>query len=213
MLKIETLVLGAVQTNTYLVCDTQTGQTVVIDPAWDGEVIVSLAQRKGWIIREIWLTHAHFDHLGGVASIIKNYPSPLPVALHPDDLSLWRMEGGAPLFGMSIDVGPEPEMKLTHGQKLPLGEHWFEVRHTPGHTQGHVVFYSEAEQVVFCGDLLFESGIGRTDLPGGNYQTLIASIHEHILSLPDDTRLLSGHGAETTVGRERNDNPFLNGYY
>jgi hydroxyacylglutathione hydrolase len=110
---------------------------------------------------------------------------------------------------MQIDPGPEPTMHLSHGQKLPLGDRLFEVRHTPGHTPGHVVFYCGSEKVVFCGDVIFWGGIGRTDLPGGDYDTLMHSIQSQILSLPNDTRLLSGHGGETTVGYERRENPFL----
>ncbi len=100
-------------------------------------------------------------------------------------------------------------MELAGGQLLELGENKFEVRHTPGHTTGHVVFYCQSEKLVFCGDLIFAGSVGRTDLPGGSYDTLIRSIRTHILSLPDETRLLSGHGPETTVGEERATNPFL----
>jgi hydroxyacylglutathione hydrolase len=110
---------------------------------------------------------------------------------------------------MHIPPSPEPSISLKHGQLLTLGTQTFEVRHCPGHTPGHVVFYCAAEKVMFCGDVIFWGGIGRTDLPGGDYATLIGSIRTHILSLPNNTRLLSGHGGETTVGVERLDNPFL----
>jgi glyoxylase-like metal-dependent hydrolase (beta-lactamase superfamily II) len=119
------------------------------------------------------------------------------------------MQGGAPLFGMRIDPGPEPTIDLRHGQTLYLGSNQLEVRHAPGHTRGHVMFYCEADQVLFCGDVIFQGSIGRTDLPGGDYETLIASIHSQVLTLPDHTRLLSGHGPTTTVGDERRFNPFL----
>jgi hydroxyacylglutathione hydrolase len=110
---------------------------------------------------------------------------------------------------MHIDPGPEPTIDLKHGQILRLGGNQFEVRHAPGHTQGHVMFYCPAEIVLFCGDVIFEGSIGRTDLPGGDFDTLISSIRSQILSLPDNTRLLSGHGPETTVGMERRSNPYL----
>jgi len=119
------------------------------------------------------------------------------------------MQGGAPLFGMKIDPGPEPTVDLQHGQLLNLGEFQFEVRHTPGHTPGHVVFYCSQEAVVFCGDVIFQGSIGRTDLPGGDFSTLMNSINSEILALPDETRLLTGHGPETSVGIERQYNPFL----
>lgn len=210
MLTILTLPLGPLQTNSYLIADPDTGEAAVIDPAWDGGRIAQEASRRGWHILSIWLTHAHFDHLGGSAELADATEPPPPVALHPADYPLWRNQGGAPLFGFRIDPGPEPTIDLTHGQLLHLGNNLLEVRHTPGHTPGHVVFYSSTSSVVFCGDLIFQGSIGRTDLPGGDYEGLIQSIRTQILPLPDETRLLSGHGPETTVGVERIYNPFLN---
>lgn len=209
MLSIVSFVLGPVQTNSYLVADAGTGEAAVIDPAAEGDVILKEAGRRGWRIGNIWLTHAHFDHIGGVAAVADGSSPPPPVALHPEDYWLWRNEGGAPLFGIRMDPGPEPTIDLAHGQILRLGEVKFEVRHTPGHTRGHVIFCCHSEKVVFCGDLIFQGSIGRTDLPGGDYDTLIGSIRDQILTLPDETRLLSGHGPETTVSMERAYNPFL----
>lgn len=211
MLEIVNFTLGPVMTNAYLVADPGSGEAVVIDPADDGEVIVAEAEQHGWRIGSIWLTHAHFDHLAGAGGVADRVNPPPPVALHPDDYSLWRMQGGAPLFGMKIDPGPEPTVDLYHGQILMLGENTIEVRHAPGHTRGHVIFICIAEKVAFCGDVIFQGSIGRTDLPGGDYQILMDSIQKQILSLPDDTRLFSGHGPVTTVGRERIWNPFLVG--
>ena len=209
MLEIIPLVLGPVATNAYLVGDPQTRTAVVIDPAWDGELILAEAQRRAWRIEQIWLTHAHFDHIGGLAALVRGISPPPPIALHPADLSLYSIQGGAMMFGMKIDPAPEPTIRLKAGQKLTLNNRTFEVRHCPGHTPGHVVFYCVAEKVMFCGDVIFWGSIGRTDLPGGDYDTLIQSIRTHILSLPEDTRLLSGHGGETTVGWEKRENPFL----
>jgi glyoxylase-like metal-dependent hydrolase (beta-lactamase superfamily II) len=211
MLEIVNFTLGPVMTNAYLVADPGSGEAVVIDPADDGDVIVAEAEQHGWRIGSIWLTHAHFDHLAGAGGVADRVNPPPPVALHPDDYSLWRMQGGAPLFGMKIDPGPEPMVDLYHNQILMLGENTIEVRHAPGHTRGHVIFTCIAEKVAFCGDVIFQGSIGRTDLPGGDYQTLMDSIQKQILSLPDDTRLFSGHGPVTTVGRERIWNPFLVG--
>ena len=209
MLSIVTFVLGPVQTNAYLVADDSTGEAAVIDPAAEGNLILEEAVRRDWRIANIWLTHAHFDHLAGAAAIADGCNPAPPVAMHPDDYWLWRNEGGAPFFGMRIDPGPEPTIDLKHGQILHLGDLELEVRHTPGHSPGHVVFYCASERVVFCGDVIFQGSIGRTDLPGGDYQTLLNSIHTQILSLPDETRLLSGNGLATTVGQERIYNPFL----
>jgi glyoxylase-like metal-dependent hydrolase (beta-lactamase superfamily II) len=209
MLKIISFTLGPIQTNGYLIADPETREAAVIDPGWDGHKIVAEAKSRDFRIVSIWLTHAHFDHLGGSAAVADATSPPPPVALHPADYPLWRHQGGASLFGFKIDPGPEPTVDLSHGQILHLGGGLLEVRHTPGHTPGHVVFYCPTETVVFCGDLIFQGSIGRTDLPGGNYETLIDSIRTQILPLPDHTRLLSGHGPETTVGLERVDNPFL----
>jgi hydroxyacylglutathione hydrolase len=209
MLSIVTFVQGPAMTNAYLVADPETGEAAVIDPAWDGKAIVSEAGERGWRIGHIWLTHAHFDHLGGAGSVSDLSSPPPPVALHPEDYPLWRAQGGAPFFGIRIDPGPEPTIDLRHGQILRLGSNQLEVRHAPGHTRGHVIFYCQAEGLAFCGDVIFKGSIGRTDLPGGDYQTLMESIQSQVLSLPHETRLLSGHGPETTVGEEKEYNPFL----
>jgi hydroxyacylglutathione hydrolase len=210
MLVIKEYILGPVQTNTYLLADPEICEAVIIDPAWDGDLLVDEAEKLGWRITNIWLTHAHFDHLGGVGRVADRINPPPPIAMHPEDHGLWMLQGGAPLFGMHVDPGPEPSVALHHGQMLYLGSNQFEVRHTPGHTPGHVVFYCANQEVVFCGDTIFDGSIGRTDLPGGDYDTLINSIRTQIFSLPDGTRLLSGHGLETTVGEQRKENPFFN---
>jgi glyoxylase-like metal-dependent hydrolase (beta-lactamase superfamily II) len=209
MLEIISFTLGPVQTNTYLVADPDTKDAAVIDPAWDGKLILSEAQRRGWRIAHLWYTHAHFDHIGGAAEIADAL-NPLPlVALHPDDHVLWRAGGGGALFGFKIDPGPEPSIDFTQGQILRLGNTQFEVRYTPGHTPGHCVFYCAEAKVCFSGDLIFAGSVGRTDLPGGNWETLEKSIREQIYTLPDETILLSGHGPETTVRDEKQFNPFV----
>lgn len=209
MLEILTLILGPVETNSYIVADTASCEAVVIDPAWDGQLIAAEARQRGWSLTAIWLTHAHFDHIAGAAGLAEQIQPPPLVALHPADLPLWQAQGGAPFFGMRIDPGPRPSISLAHGQLLQVGGYSFEVRHAPGHTPGHVVFYCAAQQIAFCGDVIFMDAIGRTDLPGGSYQGLMNSIQTQILTLPDHTRLLSGHGPQTTVGQERLENPFL----
>jgi hydroxyacylglutathione hydrolase len=211
-LEIVTLILGPAQTNAYLVADPETRDAAVIDPAWDGKLILAEAQSRGWRIAHLWYTHAHFDHIGGAAEIADASEGPLPiVALHPDDHVLWRAAGGGPLFGFNIDPGPEPTIDLYQNQILRLGNVQFEIRFTPGHTMGHCVFYVADQKICFCGDLIFQNSVGRTDLPGGDWDTLVNSIKAQIFTLPDETRLLSGHGPITTVGQEKQFNPFVGG--
>lgn len=156
----------------------------------------------------ILLTHAHIDHIEGVAKLARHTSA--PVYLHPDDRRLYDNAGlQAIQFGMTIDLLPPIDQKLAHGQRLKFGSLVFDVRHTPGHAPGHVIFYAERPAAAFVGDVVFQGSIGRTDLPGGNFQDLMRSIRQQVLSLPDATRLYSGHGPPTTVGAERVNNPFL----
>ena len=211
MLEIVSFTLGPAQTNAYLVADSETSEAAVIDPAWDGHVILEAAQQRGWRIGHLWYTHAHFDHIGG-AGALADALNPLPlVALHPNDHVLWRAGGGGAFFGFNIDPGPEPTIDFTHGQILKLGSVEFEIRFTPGHTPGHCILYVPSANICFCGDLIFAGSVGRTDLPGGDWNTLEKSIREQIFTLPDETQLLSGHGPQTTVGEERRNNPYVGG--
>lgn len=211
MLEIVSFTLGPAQTNAYLVADSETREAAVIDPTWDGHVILDAAQKHDWRIGHLWYTHAHFDHIGG-AGAIADALNPLPlVALHPNDHVLWRAGGGGAFFGFDIDPGPEPTIDFTHGQILRLGNVEFEVRFTPGHTPGHCILYVASAGICFCGDLIFAGSVGRTDLPGGNWEKLEESIKTQVFTMPDETRLLSGHGPETTVGEEKRSNPFVGG--
>lgn len=211
MLEIVLFTLGPAQTNAYLVADADTGDAAVIDPAWDGHIILEAAKKRGWRIAHLWYTHAHFDHIGG-AGAIADALNPLPlVALHPNDHVLWRAGGGGAMFGFDIDPGPEPTIDFYDGQILKLGSVEFEVRFTPGHTTGHCILYVPLAGVCFCGDLIFAGSVGRTDFPGGSWEQLEASIREQVYTLPSETRLLSGHGPETTVGEQKQSNPFVPG--
>jgi hydroxyacylglutathione hydrolase len=211
MLEIVSFTLGPAQTNAYLVADSETKDSAVIDPAWDGHVILEAAQKRSWRIAHLWYTHAHFDHIGG-AGAIADALNPLPlVALHPNDHVLWRAGGGGAFFGFDIDPGPEPTIDFYQGQIMRLGSVEFEVRFTPGHTPGHCVLYVASSGICFCGDVIFAGSVGRTDLPGASWEQLEHSIKTQIFTLPDETRLLSGHGPETTVGEEKQSNPFVGG--
>ena len=204
---VETLLVGPVQTNCYLVGCEQTRQAVLIDPGWDAELLLQSAKALGLTIQLILITHAHFDHIGAVADVVD--ATGARVALHPLDLDWLRLNGGADIFGFKIRSVPTPTIELAHGQRIEVGTLSFETRHAPGHTQGHVVFVEARQRAVFVGDVLFQGGIGRTDLPGGDYGTLIKSIRAQLLTLPDDTKVYAGHGPPTTIGIERETNPFL----
>jgi glyoxylase-like metal-dependent hydrolase (beta-lactamase superfamily II) len=204
VLEIVTLVLGPVQTNAYIMADPEI-KSRTIDPAWDGELILAEAQRHGWRVTAIWLTHAHFDHFGGAAALADGCSPMPPVALHPLDYPSPHIR----CLYLACVSTPVLSPHALARYAPHLGGNLLEVRHTPGHTPGHVLFYCAAEKLAICGDVIFQDSIGRTDLPGGSYETLLESIHQQVLSLPDDTHLFSGHGPVTTVGDERQTNPFL----
>jgi hydroxyacylglutathione hydrolase len=209
MLEIVPLMLGPVATNTYLIADSDMGEAAVIDPAWDGQLIAAEAKQRKWRIGQLWITHAHFDHIGGSGDLARVLDTPPIIALHPNDRSLWDSQGGAALLGLTLPATPEPTLNLFHGMDLHLGRTVVKVLHTPGHTPGHCIFYCADAGVCFCGDLIFLKSVGRTDLPGGDWESLLTSIRSQVFSLPDETRLLSGHGPETTVGQEKRGNPFV----
>ena len=206
------LTLGPLPNNVYLLGDADSGDAVVIDPSYDSRFIFTRLTERGWTLKAIWLTHGHFDHIAGAAEISAAFEPPLPVGLHPEGLDWYRKEGGAGMFGMSIKQPPEPAVLYSDGMRLSLqegGEPVVEVRHAPGHSPGHVMFYCEALGVLFCGDVIFRQGIGRTDLNGGDLEVLLHSIREQVLTLPGDTVLLPGHGPESTVAYEQSNNPYL----
>ncbi len=207
------LVLGPLQNNVYLLGDEGAGDAVIIDPSFEVDEALAEAVRQGWTLRQVWLTHAHFDHLAGAAQASAAFEPPLPVGLHPLDEVLMQQQGGASVYGFEIEPIPTPSINFSDGQLLSLGNAStrpiVEVRHAPGHSPGSVMFYCEALGVIFCGDVIFREGIGRTDLPGGSYETLIKSIQAKVLSLPESTTLLPGHGPESSVAYEKSNNPYL----
>lgn len=204
-----TYVLGPLENNSYAFFDPETREVVVIDPSFDSDVILADLSHRDLHLVGVLLTHAHFDHIAGVTDIINSSTPVIPVGLHPEDLDLYQQGGGAKNFGFPFEPGPAPETLFTHQQQIQVGSYSLQVLHTPGHTKGHVVFYCQEASVVFCGDLIFAGSVGRTDLPGGSHRQLMQSIRTHILALPPETRLLSGHGLETTVAVEIQSNPFL----
>jgi glyoxylase-like metal-dependent hydrolase (beta-lactamase superfamily II) len=178
----------------------------VVDPGEEWERILGEARRRNWRITGIWLTHAHVDHIVGVAGV--RAATGALIHLHPADRPLYdALPEQARSFGIPAGPPPAPDRDLTPGSSVLIGSIPFEVRHTPGHSAGGVSLVGPG--IVLTGDALFAGSIGRTDLPGGDYDRLVTAIHRELLSLPDETIVYSGHGPETTIGEERAGNPFL----
>lgn len=209
MLTIHTLILGPIENNTIIVADDSTGEAVVVDPSFELEPILDLLEENEYRLRMILLTHAHFDHSVNTLPLSNHYNPPIPIALHPADQFLWENGGGAELFGVNFKPPRNPDIHLYHGQKIAIGHEEIEVRQTPGHTPGSVVFILHSNQSVLTGDLIFFHGVGRTDLPGGDSRALTRSIQTQILSLPQAYHLIPGHGPDTTIAEEAKHNPSL----
>jgi glyoxylase-like metal-dependent hydrolase (beta-lactamase superfamily II) len=194
--------------NCYLVAPKASTEAAIVDPGEEVDRFLERARRESFTIGAIWLTHAHVDHVLGVAAVQE--ATGAPIYLHPADRPLYdRAAEQAELFGIRARRPPPPDRELAHGDTLSLGEERFRVRHTPGHSAGSVCLVGDG--LAFVGDVLFQGSIGRTDLPGGNHERLLRSIQEELLVLPDDTLIYSGHGPVTTIGAERRTNPFLVG--
>ena len=211
---IDSDVLWAVSTNCYVVAPEPGGPAVIIDAPPDVDGVVELLARHRLVPVALLVTHGHVDHAGGAGAVVAR--TDITAYVHPDDDYLTADPAAQirSLFGfVPPDVEefapPERFVDLEHGSSLDLAGLHFGVRHTPGHTPGHCVFVLEEAGAVFTGDHLFAGSIGRTDLPGGDFDTLMTSMQNQILTLPDEMRVLPGHGDETTIGRERTTNPFI----
>lgn len=205
-LEIISIPNGVFQENCYLLGEAGRPDWVIVDPGEEADRFLEVAAARGATISEIWLTHAHIDHIMGVAAVQR--ATGAPIYLHPHDRPMYEgLAQQGRLFGIDLTPAPPPDKTLHHGQRLTLGTTDIEVRHVPGHSPGHVVFV--APGMVLGGDVLFQGSIGRTDLVGGDLPTLLAGIRQHLFSLPDETIVYPGHGPATTIGRERATNPFL----
>ena len=204
---VRTVAVGAFQENAYVLVDEASGDAVLIDPGEEGQRLLDTAHSVGGTVRAIWLTHAHIDHVGGIAAIKR--AADVPVHLHPADRPLYdNAAQHALLFGLRIEQPPAPDAELSEGQTLRCGALSFTVWEVPGHSPGHVCIHGNG--IAFVGDCLFAGSIGRTDLPLSSPAALARSL-DRLLTLPDDTVVYSGHGPPTTIGAERVENPFLNG--
>lgn len=199
---------GQFMENCHLVVDERAGVCAIVDPGEEAGLILHKVAATGAKPVAIWLTHAHIDHVLGVPRVQQETGA--PVWLHPADRPLYdAVPEQAAWFGLEAPALPPPDRTFAHGDAVRVGDLSFDVRHTPGHSPGSVCLVGHG--VVLGGDVLFAGSIGRTDLPGGDFDTLIASIERELLSLPEATIVYTGHGPETTVGHERRSNPFLTG--
>lgn len=212
MTKIKTFVFNPFQENTFLLYD-ETNECVVIDAGCNEELefeaIDKFIEENNLILRSIVNTHCHIDHIMGNAYLVNKYK--VPSVAHKDDMPLLERSNDMALaFGFKVEEPPVPNRFVNQGEKITFGNTELEVKHVPGHSPGSIALYCEKESFVIVGDVLFSGSIGRTDLPGGDYDTLIASINDKLFTLPADTKVYPGHGEKTTVAHEKSTNPFFN---
>jgi hydroxyacylglutathione hydrolase len=205
--KVQTFTVGAFQENCYLLVDDRTNRAVIVDPGSEGTRLVEAIDNSGATLDAIWITHAHVDHVGAIASIKQRWD--VPVYLHPLDRRLYEAAGRqAQVYNVPFEEPPPPDREFAEGEHIKVGDVELEVMHAPGHSPGHVVIHGDG--IAFVGDCLFAGSIGRTDLPFSNPPQLAATL-ERISALPPETVVYPGHGMDTTIGEERISNPFLNG--
>jgi hydroxyacylglutathione hydrolase len=206
-MSIRSLTVGAFDENTYLVADDATGEAALIDPGAEPDRIIDLVHDANVSLRAIWLTHAHLDHIGGVAGVKRRWD--VPVFLHPADSPVYMFaERAAAMYGVEFEVPPMPDRALAEGDVLRIGALEFSVWHVPGHAPGHVVFLGVG--AMFGGDLLFAGSVGRVDLPLSDPRAMQRSL-DRLAALPGETVVHPGHGPVTTIDVERRTNPFLAG--
>lgn len=203
---LESLPTGPLQVNCYILGCEATRKAVVVDPGGNVEQILALLKQLNLELQMVINTHGHFDHVGGNRRLLE--ATGVELLLHESDKALLGMATHhAEAYGLTTEVSPEPQRLLQGGETITVGELEIKILHTPGHTPGGICLYVEDHLVV--GDTLFAGSIGRTDLPGGNHQQLLASIRDQLLPLPANTEVHPGHGPSTTIGQEGAYNPFL----
>ncbi len=211
--EIYTLNLGLAQTNCYLLGDSETGDCIMIDPVDEPETLLKAIAEKGWTLKLVLATHGHFDHILASKGVID--ATGVPFYIHHADLPLVERlsETGLRFVGKRWPDAAKPTRLLTDAPEIiELGAFKLHTLFTPGHAAGHIAFHWPEQRVVFSGDALFKGTIGRTDLPGGDYDMLMHSIFDKLLTLPDDTSVLPGHGSPTTIGLEKETNEHILDY-
>lgn len=209
-LHIEGFTSGPVATNSFLVWDEDKHGLIVDAPPGSFDEVVTMIESEGITPGALVLTHTHWDHTADVNAFKERFGEELIVYVHPDDEYRLSDPMKYLLWPIPLQMEPfVPDRHLHHGDRLELGAMRFDILHAPGHSEGSICLYSQDYSLVFGGDVLFAGSIGRTDLPGGNHATLMQSIREQLLPLPDETQVLPGHGPLTTIGEERESNPFF----
>ncbi|MCJ0765422.1 MBL fold metallo-hydrolase [Variovorax terrae] len=211
MLQYHTLPVTPFQQNCSLVWCGETLKTAVIDPGGDLDRLLAEVARRGLALEQIWLTHAHIDHAGGTAELARRLGLPIVGPHRGDQFWIDALPQQGAMFGFPPAEAFTPTRWLEDGDTVALAGHTLQVRHCPGHTPGHVVFFSPELQRAFVGDVLFAGSIGRTDFPQGNHDQLIASITQRLWPMGDETVFIPGHGPESSFGRERKTNPYVGG--
>lgn len=207
-----TFPVGPLACNCSILADETSGEAWVIDPGDQVDDILRRLAEHRWTLRAIVITHAHIDHIGGAAAL--KAATGAPVWLNQNDLEIYRMVAmQAAWIGIPAPSTTTIDASLSAADAPQLGNIQFEVIESPGHTPGSVCLYVPAERKLFAGDTLFAGSIGRTDLPGGDTRKIMQSLHGKLMLLPDETTVIPGHGPETTIGRERRSNPFLQGRF
>lgn len=208
-LQIQMIPVTPFQQNAALLWDDVSREAVLTDVGGEAERLLSAVSQHQLKLQAIWLTHGHLDHASGVADLTEQQSVPVLGPHQSDDYWLQALPEITANYGFPVSKPLTPTRWLEDGDELSVGEHKFIVYHIPGHTPGHVVFYSQANNLLIAGDVLFRESIGRTDFPGGNHADLIHGIQSKLLTLPDSTRVLPGHGPMTTIGHEKLHNPYL----
>jgi len=208
-MKVTVIPVTPFQQNCTLLCCEATGRAAVIDPGGDVDRIIDAAKDADVEIEKILVTHAHIDHVGGVADLASRLQLPIEGPHRADQFWIDALAEQAEMFGFPAPAPFEPGRWLDQGDKVNFGNIVLEVHHCPGHTPGHIIFFQPESRLALVGDVLFRGSIGRTDLPGGNYQTLIGSIRNRLWPMGDDVQFVPGHGPGSTFGQERQTNPFV----
>ena len=204
----EILPVGPLQCNCSVIGDESTREAMVIDPGDEIEDVLALVRKHNLEVKQIVITHAHLDHVGGAMKL--RAVTGAPILLNQNDYALLKMlDAQAAWIGVAPPGDVEIDHSVGHGETLRTGALSANVLYTPGHTEGSICLYFPAERKLIAGDTLFAGSIGRTDLPGGSFKKIINSLHERVLALPDDTIVVPGHGPITSIGVERETNPFL----